>query len=272
VNFITRARRRNGEAFPASIWISTYKIHSEPRLAAIVLDASEEMRERENSGLSQVLSSARIVMGAVSHEVRNLCGAINVVYSNLRRTPGLAENEDFRAFSHLIDGLRKIASAELLTPARRVGAQIRLSEVVDDLQIVIDPICRDAEVSVLWDISENLPLVRAEHHSLLQALLNLVQNATAAMENCTEKTLRIAFLTDENKVKIRIHDSGNGVKDSERLFQPFQTGASMTGLGLYLSRAMVQAFGGNVVYEPSPRGACFVVELARVERAVEVVV
>jgi signal transduction histidine kinase len=46
------------------------------------------------------------------------------------------------------------------------------------------------------------------------------------------------------------------------LFQPFQKGADSTGLGLYLSRAFVRSFRGDLRYEPTAKGCCFVIELA----------
>src|SRR5262249_3233735 len=113
-----------------------------------------------------------------------------------------------------------------------------------------------------WEIAEGIPLVRAEHHGLLQVLLNLVQNSCRAMENATDKLLNISVLSERNKANIRIKDSGPGVAHPEQLFQPFQPGADVNGLGLYVSRAIIRACGGNLRYERQDRGACFVVELA----------
>jgi PAS domain S-box-containing protein len=87
VKLEARGRRKNGEPFPANLWVSTYGSYSRARLAAIILDISEDLRDWEQSGLDQLMSSSQILMAAVSHEVRNLCGAINVVYMNLMRLP-----------------------------------------------------------------------------------------------------------------------------------------------------------------------------------------
>jgi len=69
-----RGERENGEGFLANVFFSTYNTTAGPRLAAFVVDGSEELREREEMSLDQLMSSSRILVGAVSHEVRNVCG------------------------------------------------------------------------------------------------------------------------------------------------------------------------------------------------------
>jgi signal transduction histidine kinase len=89
------------------------------------------------------------------------------------------------------------------------------------------------------------------------------------MESCLDGVLKVAVLHDAHKVSIRVIDTGPGVAHPERLFQPFQLGADVTGLGLYVSRAIIRAYGGNLRYEKQDRGACFVVELPTVATTVE---
>src|SRR6266436_6729574 len=77
-----RGQRSNGEVFLAGIWFSTYTALSGPRLAAIVVDLSEDLRHREDLSLDHLLKSSRILMAAGAHEVRNLCSAMLVVHKN----------------------------------------------------------------------------------------------------------------------------------------------------------------------------------------------
>src|SRR5438034_8392858 len=104
-----RGRRNNGEMFVAGIWFSTYQTASGPLLTAIVLDASQDLRDREEFGLRQLMATTRILVGTVSHEIRNLCGAIRIVYTNLSRKRVVTDNEDFHALGTLVEGLEKIA-------------------------------------------------------------------------------------------------------------------------------------------------------------------
>jgi C4-dicarboxylate-specific signal transduction histidine kinase len=101
----------------------------------------------------------------------------------------------------------------------------------------------------------------------LQVFLNLAQNSFRAVEDGPVRELFITVTVDEQKALIRFHDSGPGIAAPERLFKPFQTGAEGSGLGLYVSRAVVRSYGGELGCEPQTSGACFVIELQRVSAA-----
>jgi len=64
---------------------------------------------------------------------------------------------------------------------------------------------------------------------------------------------------------VEFTDTGAGVAHPEHLFRPFQEGADSSGLGLYLSRAFLRSFGGEIRYQPVPGGACFTVSLNQVD-------
>src|SRR5207249_7441262 len=79
-------QRHNGELFLAGVWFSTYRTVSGTRVAAIIVDLSEDLRSREDLSLDYLLKKSRILMSAAAHEVRNLCGAVLVVYKDLKST------------------------------------------------------------------------------------------------------------------------------------------------------------------------------------------
>ena len=139
-----RGQRQDGEAFLADIWFSTYRTSVGSRLAAMVVDTSEDLRNREEYSLHQLLAASRILVGAVSHEVRNVCGAIAVVHENLARNSSLAHNKDFEALGTLIQTLEKIAALELRqTPYP--AARVDLPALLEELRIVIEPPCAKRE-------------------------------------------------------------------------------------------------------------------------------
>jgi len=257
----TRGQRENGEVFLADVFFSTYATAAGPRLAALLADASEQLREREEASLQQLLAGSRILVAAVSHEVRNVCGAIGVVHENLARGGTLAGNQDFEALGSLVETLTKIASLELKQSTSPEPGYIDLHEVLADLRIVLEPHCEESEIELLFEIPEQLPLVKADRHSLMQVLLNVTKNSQRALESAELKRIEISAQTSGDGVSIRITDSGPGIAPGRRLFQPLQKGADATGLGLFLSRAFMRSFRGDLRYDAEHPGCSFVLEL-----------
>jgi two-component system, LuxR family, sensor kinase FixL len=259
-----RGWRQNGEVLLAHIWFSTYRTVSGPRLAAVVFDASEDLREREEFSLQQLSAASKILVGAVCHEIRNMCGAIAAVHAKLARNERLSRSEDFRALGSLVEGLGMMAGLELQQTRQPETESIDIHPVLEDLRIVIEPSFRESGISVRWEVPESLPPVSAEPQALLQAFLNITKNSQRAMENQQRKELTVRAGRDGNALIVRFIDSGHGIVAPDQLFKPFQPGANATGLGLYLSRAFVRAFQGDIKYEPRETGCCFAVVLTPV--------
>lgn len=255
-----RGVRADGEVFQADIWFSTYQTNSGPRLAAMVIDSSEDLRNREEVSLQQMMTGSRILVGAVSHEIRNVCGAIAVVHQNLSREGRLQGNKDFETLGTLIVALERVAAIDLRDSAGQASL-IDLESLLQELRIIIEPALQDDDIAVEWAIPAELPPVWADAHSLLQVFLNLVKNSQRAMQDSGERVLSFTVAVIAGKVTVRVSDTGHGVKEPGRLFRPFESGAKSTGLGLYLSRAFLRGFRGDLRFEPSAKGANFIVEL-----------
>jgi PAS domain S-box-containing protein len=262
-----RGQRDDGETFMAEIGFSTYRTPAGARLAAMILDASEELRTREESSLHQMLAGSRIAVAAVSHEVRNVCGAIGVVHQNLARSELLQQNKDFEALGNLVLALEKIAAVDLLQyPETRT--EVDLVSILDDLRIVISPALQEHDIAGEWSIAPDLPAVWADSANLMQIFLNLANNSIRALsQRKGARTVSICARVDGCRATIEFLDNGGGVAHPDELFRPFQAGAHATGLGLYLSRAFARSFGGELHYKPLPGHACFVVDLPIVPSA-----
>lgn len=255
-----RGLRNDGETFLADICFSTYRTDMGLRLAAMVLDASEELRTHEVSGLHQLLAGSRIAISAVSHEIRNICGAIAAVHQNLRRGGLLAGNKDFEALGSLIGALERIASVNLRQSISQAG-EVDLAALLEELRIVIGPSLNEEDIEAQWISKPGLPAVWADRSILMQVFLNLVTNSIRALSQTAVRTLCVSAASNDDQVVIEFVDNGGGVVRPEALFRPFQEGAESTGLGLYLSRAFLRSFGGEIHYRSVQNGACFTVKL-----------
>jgi PAS domain S-box-containing protein len=258
-----RGRRLSGEVFLADVWFSTYRTSAGSRLAAMVIDTSEELRNREELSLHQLLAGSRILVGAVSHEIRNVCGAIAMAHANLARGGALAENKDFEALGNLILALGKIAAMDLRQMADQ-ASPVDLASLLEELRIVIEPSLAEQDISLSMDIDPALPAVWADRQSLLQVFLNLTKNSERAMLDRARRNLDIIARREKQGVVIRFRDTGCGVAHPDRLFRPFQQEAQATGLGLYLSRAFMRSFRGDLRHESEIDGSSFIVELTPV--------
>lgn len=258
-------RRADGEMFLADTWFSTYRGPDGVRLAAIVVDSSEEMRDREEQGLRQLHRYNRIAAAAVSHEVRNLCGAASLLCNAVGEKHRLIGDEDLQGILGLLQGLEQVVQVDLRSPSHDALEAVPLRSVLDSLRIVIEPGWRESEGLVHWQLPQQLPLVAADPRGLLQAFLNLAQNSHRAVKDSAARQLTVSACAENSgTVEVRFEDSGPGVASPERLFQPFQQGADGSGLGLYISRALLRSYGGDLRLEPASHGACFVVELQTV--------
>ncbi len=258
----TRGQREQGDVFLANVFFSTYRTAAGPRLSALIVDASDHLREREESGLQQLLASSRILVAAVSHEVRNVCGAIGVVYENLSRTRTLSGNQDFESLGSLVQTLSKIASVELKRSTENSTlTHFSVEDILTDLRIVLEPSCEESGIELRWDFDEPLPSVRADRQLLMQILLNLTKNSQRALETSHTRWIEIAARKTPDGLSIFVTDSGPGIPPGRELFHPLQKGADATGLGLFLSRAFARSFQGDIRHNPTPEGCSFVVQL-----------
>lgn len=157
-----------------------------------------------------------------------------------------------------------------LRPGRAPRRELTdLNQLVRDSLDVTRHIHEQAEITVQLDLDENLPRVLVDAAQIQQVLFNLLLNAGEAMENSEPpRLLTIRTSRANDMVRVVVEDSGPGLStaDLNHLFEPFYTTKPAhqgTGLGLYISRQIIEAHGGRISGEnrPDGRGARFVVEL-----------
>lgn len=155
---------------------------------------------------------------------------------------------------------------DVLDISRIESGHILLSlEPVDLQQSLTDTIAmtqrqaQTRQVQVIYENSETATLfVDADRHRLLQVLLNLVSNAIKYNQP-QGKVIISTIKESESTYRICVDDSGAGISDDLKptLFTPFARGNNQqvegTGLGLAVSKSLIEAMGGDIGYEPSPR-------------------
>ncbi|MBE0656568.1 MAG: PAS domain-containing protein [Bryobacteraceae bacterium] len=254
--------RQDGEPFRASVWFATYAAGDGAHLVAILADASDDIRDFQQSSLHTLLKSTRVLVGSMAHEIRNICAAISVTQASLSRLPGLSGNDDLAALSALTESLTRISTAELASAGKTAAQQpVDIRSLIAEFKIVMNPSLRDAGVELEIEPFESLPYADADRHSMLQVLINLTRNSIRAMKRAEYKAIRIGVNVESDRLCVRLFDTGPGVREPDQLFRAFQPGAHSSGLGLFISRALVRSCGGDLTYETGSAGCTMCIRL-----------
>jgi two-component system sensor kinase FixL len=257
--------RLDGEAFLAQVWVSSYGSPGAMDLSVVIFDSSEQLRNREEVSMEALATGARVIMGGFWHEIRNLCTAMRLSVNSLQQRPGMADAEEVEGLRSLMNGLERLTASGLRPESPQTFDVASLRAILDHLRIVIEPWFQESQMTVRWQETPDLLLIRADHHGLLQVCLNLARNAHRALQRTERKEFTIRSTVEGGQVFLRFHNTGVPIADAEALFRPFQPAAAGSGLGLYVSRAIVRSFGGNLRYEPVADGCCFAVVLERAD-------
>ncbi|CAD0336705.1 PAS domain-containing sensor histidine kinase [Xanthomonas sp. WHRI 8391] len=255
----TWGRRDDGSTFPATTWFSVYEDSEERHLAAILVDTSEEVRARESAHFDDLLKNNRLLAGAVSHEIRNLCSAAGVVTSNLARHPAIRADPDLAALQSLVAALMELASFNLRRQTPHAAHETRLQTLCSELDVIIRSDWDDIDGQLVIQIPADFPAVHGDRHALLQVLLNLARNALRAVQPLPQprRQLIVSARMEQGSAVLSVRDTGPGIAEPGRLFQPFRSDSDGSGLGLYISRALMSNQEGALRYAPGGEGACF---------------
>jgi signal transduction histidine kinase len=115
-------------------------------------------------------------------------------------------------------------------------------------------------LSIIMELSPDLTVVWGDRIQLEQVILNLILNSVAAMRNAPRAQRKIIVRTarpDSGTVKASVTDCGTGIDESniERIFEPFYTTKPEgLGMGLSISRTIIQAHGGTLEASNNPEG------------------
>jgi signal transduction histidine kinase len=239
-----------------------------------LLGSSEESLEnlrRLQSQLVQTekLSSLGQLAAGAAHEINNPLAAILGFTDVLEADRALAPRH--RTLVEKIQGqaLRtKSLINSLLSFARQVPAEkvlLDLNQVLASASQLRSLDLHDKHVRVDFTPETLLPGVRGDPNQLLQVFFHIINNAVDALEEVGGGTLAIRTLRERNRAVIEFSDTGPGLKDPRRVFDPFYTTKPVgkgTGLGLSICYGIIQEHGGQIICFNRPEGgATFRVEL-----------
>jgi len=265
-----------------------------------IADITEKRRKEIRMRQVENLASLTTLAAGVAHEIKNPLGSISIHIQLLQKA--FAKNEELYYLSHPEDrpdenftGGEK-GPVAYFTVFNRYIAVIneeieRLNHIVVDFLFAVRPMTLNlregnlnafvrevadftayeleaAHVATVLELDETLPLLEFDGQVMKQALLNLIQNAAAAMKE--GGTLTIRTERKDNEAVLSVSDTGTGIsdKDMAKIFEPyFTTKERGSGLGLTLVFKIVREHRGDItVASNEGEGTCFTITLPILQR------
>ena len=284
-NYETERLHKDGHAIQVSIAISPIFDESGKVVGASkicrdissIKEAETEIR-RQRSELAHVtrVSTLGQLTSAITHELNQPLGAIlrNAEAAELflqSDNPDLNEvriiladiRKDDQRAGNVIERMRSLLKRRSL-----VSNPLDLREVVEDTVALVRPDILARQVKLALELPGNPPLVMGDRVHLQQVLLNLMLNGMDAMNTTAVDerllTVRVNAKT-MGRLEVSVSDRGTGLPPSEdsQLFEPFYTTKpNGMGMGLSISRTIIEAHGGKIRGDNNPdRGATFTLTL-----------
>ena len=252
-------------------WELLLRLAPEAVLNNFTKAVTKRLRHNNQHFIEEIMRNERLAlvgstMNAIVHDMTNPIASILGACEVIR-----GQNEDVTTqnMARLIReavGKMEIMTRELMDfsrgKTRLALAPVQIGELVHDLQSDFAR-CRptiNVQVEVLYD-----DCISVDRHRLLRVLCNLIRNAREAMIDSEKKVLRFAVKRIEHRLRFEISDTGCGIPAQlqPRLFEPFMTHgkANGNGLGLAISKSVVEAHHGSIAVESNERGTTFCIDL-----------
>jgi PAS domain S-box-containing protein len=216
--------------------------------------AYEDLRHAQEQLLqSEKMSAMGQLISGVAHELNNPLTAI-LGYAQLLESEQLEDRiADFigKLYKQAQRTHRVVQNLLSFARQRKPHKQhVDLRKVLDETISLRDYDLRANGIHLEQEIEPNLPSVTADSHQMEQVFLNIINNAVDAMlEKGKGGRLKVSMLLRDGKVHAEFKDSGPGIKEPSRIFDPFYTTKSVgkgTGLGLSICYGIVKEHGGEI--------------------------
>ena len=237
------------------------------QVVTVALDVTEQKKTEERARQHQAdlahalrVSTMGEMVATFAHEINQpLAAVVNYARGAMRRVrAGSVAPEELVEVFEQLSGQAERAS-EIVRRASRFVRTSDLTRVSADINQLVDRVAsltqadaRGKGVAIAFDLAENLPSVRVDTLQVEQVVLNLIRNSIEAMADAGSPdptlTIRTAMAGDA-ALEVAISDRGPGIPDdvADKILEPyFTTKPEGMGMGLSISRTLVEAYGGRL--------------------------
>ncbi|MGM0554078.1 MAG: hybrid sensor histidine kinase/response regulator [Pseudomonadota bacterium] len=281
--FDSRHRRRDGRVIDVEVSVTRVDFDHQPMFYAFTRDITwrkelETALVRSRDQAEQASAAKSEFLSRMSHELRTPLNAIlgfsQLLEQDAREPPSPTQRDEIReihsAGEHLLELVNEVLDLARIESGRlEVRLEpVELEPMVHTCLVQLQTILSERNLNTQVDLT-GAGALQADPLRLRQILTNLLTNA--AKYNHAGGTIRIDCAPDRERVlSVRVHDTGPGIapEDTVRVFQPFERldasadNSEGTGIGLALTRRLVEAMGGRIGVESTPgEGSSFWFEL-----------
>lgn len=284
---IVVGERKDGATFPMELAVGEVRSERGRVFTGFVRDLTE--RQATETRLQELqaelvhmsrLTAMGEMASALAHELNQPLSAISNYLSGARRLIERAEALDERAIDAMDRASEQaLRAGEIIRRLRDFLARGETERTVESLPRLVQEACalalvgaKERGVRVQYALSDQAELVLVDRVPVQQVIINLVRNAIDAMEGQARRELLVTTgRASDGFAEVSVADSGSGVDaaTAEKLFQPFVTTKPQgMGVGLSISRTIVEAHGGRIWFEPRAGGGTvfkFTIRLAEPE-------
>jgi len=264
-------RRKDGSEFPIEISDTQWKTKEGVFFTSIIRDITERKRvEQELQEKTKQLAAASQAkskfLASMSHELRTPLNAV-IGFSELMLdgVPGEINDEQRDCLNDILSSGQQLLNLinDVLDLSKIEAGRIELklenlnlADVIDDVVQTVKPMLDENRHRIGVNVGKGLPQVHADKRRLKQILLNLLGNAIKFTPS--DGKLGIKVTRNGDWCQVSVVDSGIGIKeeDQERVFEVFTQATTLskekkegTGLGLALTKQLVEAIGGRIWVE-----------------------
>jgi two-component system sensor kinase FixL len=267
-------RRKDGTTFPMELSVGEINVAGRRSFTGFVRDLTErqETQRRLQELQAELIHMSRFTaMGemasTLAHELNQPLTAVASYLNGCRRLLGGDESLNSLMLRDAIDRAadQALRAGQIIRRLRQFVARGETERQAENLVKLIEEASalalvgvKEAGVRVNFALDRGVRFVLADKIQIQQVILNLIRNAIEAMQETTVRDLTIATVEQPDEmVEISIADTGPGIAPdiAAQLFQPFVTSKPQgMGVGLSISRTIVEAHGGRLWAEPNPEG------------------
>jgi two-component system sensor histidine kinase AtoS len=249
--------------FPVEISAGVFEFDGHKYILAIDRDTTERRRAVELIQRAEQLRTTGELAAGLAHEIKNPLAGIKITMETLAQEAYL-HKEDRDVLFKVVDEIKRIDGLikGLLNFARPPRPHFMETDVNAVLAVAAQMVMQNivpkrsaaGAIEVEQELQPGLPEIIADPMQLRQVFMNLLMNSVDAITGRGTVRLRTSFDAAACEIRVSIADTGKGMDaaELERIFQPFfTTKAGGTGLGLPISKRLIEDQGGRMIAESS---------------------